>query len=354
MASMTVKQARPLPYTSLAGRSFLKTSDLTPAELTRLVDLAIAQKQGRALVGKPLAGKTGVLVFFNPSLRTRLSMSIAIEQLGGHVQVLDVGSGVWNLEHRQGVVMNGDKTEHVREAIPVIASYADFIGVRCFPGLKDLSDDMQEPMLSAFATLSNKPVINLESSLHHPCQALADMMTVKEAFGGFKGKRVVLAWANHPKSLPMAVPNSFATAAAQCGLDLTIACPPEYVPPAPIMQSLHAQAALGGSRIDVTHDLKAAADGAQVIYAKSWGSPQFYGAPEREQELRKNLTHWCIDDEIMRRTRGGAFMHCLPVRRNVVVTDSVLDGASSIVLQQAENRLHAQKALLSVMFGGKR
>ena len=204
-------------------RNFLTTGDLSRDELSRLIDVALRFKSG-AEQGKPLGGQSVGLVFFNPSLRTRASMQVGIYQLGGNPVVLEPGGTSWTLEHRTGVVMDGDKTEHVAEFVRVLSRYCTMIGVRTFAALKDWEEERVDPVLQAFARYSEVPVINLESAMFHPCQALADMMTIREKLGPER-KRVVLAWAWHPKPLPMAVPNSFALAAAQMGHDLVIAHP---------------------------------------------------------------------------------------------------------------------------------
>ncbi len=340
-----------VPVRSLRGRSFLSTSDLTSAELYQLIDLTIAGKSaGRHSLGHPLAGRGVGLVFFNPSLRTRASMVMAVAELGGQPVPLDIGAGTWDLEHEVGVVMNGSKSEHVREAVPVLSQYVDAIGVRCFPALKSLKDDRQEPVLSAFAEYAQVPVINLESATAHPCQALADMVTIREQLGGFAGRKVSLVWANHPKVLPHAVPSSFAMAALQCGLDLTIAAPPEYLPDANWQEQLESAARVAGGSLRMTSHLRDAYEGAQVIYAKSWASTRHYGDLETDLRVRRHYGNWQVTSELMNQTNDGVFMHCLPVRRNVVVADEVLDGPRSIVVQQAANRLAAQKALLASIF----
>ena len=331
---------------NLRGKDFLSTADFTLEELISLIDLAAKIKVGDYRE-RPLQGRSVALVFFNPSLRTRASMEIAIYELGGNAVTLDVGKGTWSLEHREGVVMDADKTEHIKEAARVLSRYVAAIGVRAFPEMKDFENEMTDPVVRGFAEYSDVPVFNLESSRHHPFQALADAMTIREKLGGFSGQRVVLSWAYHPKPLPMAVPNSFALIAAQCGLDLTIACPPEYDLGADAMAEIEAGAKSSGGRVTLSRDARKACEGARIVYAKSWGSKEFYGRGQEDIELRKQYKHWCIDESVMASTDNGWFMHCLPVRRNVVVTDGVLDGAQNAAIDEAENRLHVQKAVLA-------
>ena len=327
-------------------RNFLTTSDWSRAELDQLIDSALQFKR-REEQAKPLAGKSVALVFFNPSLRTRASMQVGIYELGGNPVVLEPGGTSWTLEHRDGVVMDGDKTEHVAEFVRVLARYCSAIGVRTFAALKNWEEERTDPVLAAFAKYSEVPIINLESAMHHPCQALADMMTIREKLGAAR-KRVVLTWAWHPKPLPMAVPNSFALAAAQMGHELVIAHPSGYELDDELMAGIQEQAARAGGEVEVTSNAEAAFAGADVIYAKSWGAKRFYGKLEREIEERAQYRRqWIVDEQKMARTNKAIFMHCLPVRRNVIVTDGVIDSGASVVIDEAENRLHVQKAIIT-------
>jgi len=333
------------------GRDFLSTADFTMDELTSLIDLAEKIKSGD-YHERPLVGRSVALVFFNPSLRTRASMEIAVYELGGNPVTLDVGKGTWSLEHREGVVMDGDKTEHIKEVARVLSRYVAAIGVRAFPEMKNYQEEMNDSIVRGFAEHSDVPVFNLESSRHHPFQALADAMTIREKVGPLataRGteSRVVLSWAYHPKPLPMAVPNSFALIAAQMGLDLTIACPPEYDLGEEAMDEIEIGAKSSGGSVHISRDQREACRGARIIYAKSWGAKQFYGRGDEDIALRQQCKHWRIDEEIMGSTDNGWFMHCLPVRRNVVVTDGVLDGPQNAAIDEAENRLHVQKAVLA-------
>jgi N-acetylornithine carbamoyltransferase len=332
-------------------RHFLTTADWTRDELEGLLDAALRLKRGEDK-SRPLEGRSVGLVFFNPSLRTRASMQVGIYELGGNAVVLEPGGTSWPLEHREGVVMDGDKTEHVAEFVRVLGRYCAAVGVRTFAALQDWAEERRDPMLSAFAKYAEVPVINLESAMHHPCQSMADMLTVREKLGEGR-KRVLLTWAWHPKPLPMAVPNSFALAAAQMGHDLTIAHPPGYEFDEELMAEINSRAFDAGATVSVTRDAEEAFDGAQVVYAKSWGSREFYGSPQDDVEERAPYRgEWIVDAAKMRRTDGGLFMHCLPVRRNCIVTDEVIDSAASVVIDEAENRLHVQKAIMSRLLGG--
>jgi len=322
----------------------ISTIHMTREQIEELLASAMRFKSGED-VSKPLAGKSVALVFFNPSLRTRASMQVGIYELGGNAVVLEPGGTSWTLEHREGTVMDGDKTEHVAEFVRVLERYCVAIGVRTFAALKNWEQERTDPILNAFAKYASVPIINLESAMHHPCQSLADMMTIREKLGAGR-KRVVLTWAWHPKPLPMAVPNSVALAAAQMGHDLVIAHPPGYDLDEELIETL-------GPNVEITNDIDAAFTGADVIYAKSWGSKQFYGNADQDIATRAQYrSKWIVDEEKMSRTNNGIFMHCLPVRRNVIVTDGVIDSPASVVIDEAENRLHVQKAILARLLGG--
>src|ERR1044071_7369615 len=261
-------------------KDFLSTGDWTRDELEGLIESALRFKRGDER-GTPLAGRSIALVFFNPSLRTRASMQVGIFELGGNAVMLEPGGTSWTLEHREGVVMDGDKTEHVAEFVRVLGRYCIGLGVRTFAALKDWEEERRDPILNAFARYSDVPLINLESAMHHPCQALADMMTVREKLGAGR-KRVLLTWAWHPKPLPMAVPNSFALAAAQMGHDLVIAHPPGYELDDALLAEIKKRANSAGGTIKIENDVEQAFEGAEVVYAKSWGSKDFYGASEKD------------------------------------------------------------------------
>ena len=333
-------------------RHFLTTGDRSREELDDLIASALRFKN-RDDHSRPLVGHSLALVFFNPSLRTRASMQVGIYELGGNAVVLEPGGTSWTLEHRDGAVMDGDKTEHVAEFVRVLGRYCAAIGVRTFAAMGDWNEERTDPVLTAFAKYANVPVINLESAMHHPCQATADMMTIREKLGAGR-KRVLLTWAWHPKPLPMAVPNSFALASAQMGHEVVVAHPPGYNLDPELLGNVTRQAAEAGGSVSVTNDIEGAFAGAQVVYAKSWGASQFYGAPEKDiAEREQYRAKWIVDEQKMARTNGGIFMHCLPVRRNVIVTDGVIDSAASVVIDEAENRLHVQKAILAQLMSAK-
>ncbi|MCU1291027.1 MAG: hypothetical protein JWN60_3256 [Acidobacteria bacterium] len=327
-------------------KNFLKTSDFSREAIEELIEAALRFKSGEDS-SKPLSGKSVALVFFNPSLRTRASMQVGIYELGGNSVILEPGSTSWTLEHRENVVMDTDKTEHLKEFVRVLERYVSIVGVRTFANLQNWEAERIEPILSAFEKYSTKPVINLESAMHHPCQALADMLTIREKFGK-KKKKVLLTWAWHPKPLPMAVPNSFALATAQMGHDLRIAHPKGFELDSELLSEVERQAKENGGSVEYTSDINEAFEDVEVVYAKSWGSFQNYGDAEKEiKEREVYRKDWIVDEAKMAQTDSAIFMHCLPVRRNVIVTDAIIDSANSVVIDEAENRLHIQKAILA-------
>jgi N-acetylornithine carbamoyltransferase len=326
--------------------NFLITSDFSRNEIESLFDLEL-QYKSQNISDKPLSGKSVALVFFNPSLRTRASMQVGIFELGGNAVILEPGGTSWTLEHRDGVVMDSNKTEHLKEFVQVLERYVSAIGVRTFAELKDWELERTEPILSAFARYATKPIINLESAMHHPCQSLADMLTIRENLGD-KPKKILMTWAWHPKPLPMAVPNSFALAAAQMGHDLRIAHPKGYELDEELMAEIQRQSAEAGGSLEIVNDVESAYNDVEVVYAKSWGSKNFYGDAIKDIKFRSNLrADWIVDEAKMEKTNNAIFMHCLPVRRNVIVTYGVIDSPNSVVIDEAENRLHIQKAIMT-------
>ncbi|MGH7658650.1 MAG: N-acetylornithine carbamoyltransferase [Gemmatimonadales bacterium] len=337
----------------MTKRDFLAVEDWTPAEVDALLDLAALVKRGQIHGG--LEGKLMSLVFMDPSLRTRASFEAAMYRHGGLATVVEPGRGSWGLETHQGAVMDGESIEHVMDAARVLGRYADVIGLRCFPRDPDWAVARQDHVLRLFAQHCEKPVINLESSRRHPCQELADQLTLREKLGDTRGKRFVLTWAWHPKPLPTAVPVSAALAAARQGMEVVIARPDGYeLDPEDLALISHMTQQCGGGVVHIINEMDQALVGADAVYVKSWGSLKHYGNPEEEARMRASRRDWRLTANRLRNTRmrKGIVMHCLPVRRNVEVDDAVLDGPSSVVVDQAENRLHVQRALLLAMLGG--
>ncbi len=331
-------------------KSFLDLADLGREEIAGL--LALAARLEKQPEPAALAGKVLGLLFFDPSLRTLASMQSAMARLGGSSFVIAPGQGSWKLETRPGVKMDGAAAEHVREAIPVLAGYADVLGVRSFAGLEDLEVDLAERTFGTIADLCPVPLVNLESAANHPCQALADWKTLDDLGVPARGGRFVLTWAHHPKPLPLAVPAAVVHMAAARGMDVTVLRPESHSLPAPVMEKARRAAAASGGSLAETSSRVEALAGAHVVYAKSWASAECYGDAAREAELRAGLAGWCVAEPWF---AGAApecrFLHCLPVRRNVVVADEVLDGPRSAVVRQAHNRLWVQMAVLHRLLG---
>jgi N-acetylornithine carbamoyltransferase len=333
-------------------RDFLALEEWGDDAVEELLALAARVKRGEIEGG--LEKKVLAMVFLDPSLRTRTSFETAMFLHGGHGVVLEPGKGSWPLETETGAVMDGDSVEHIADAARVLGRYADALGVRAFPRGRDWSVARQDPIVRSFARYCEKPVINFESARRHPCQALADAMTLREKLGDPSGKRFVLTWAWHPKALPTAVPASAALAAARLGMEIVIARPEGYeLDPedTALIRKLAQQ--YGGEFVHIIDDPDDALVGADAVYVKSWGSVKLYGKAEEEAELRAGLRDWRLTPGRLRGTRGGKgiVMHCLPVRRNVEIDDAVLDGPNSVVVDEAENRLHAQRALLLELIG---
>ncbi len=333
----------------MSHRDFLTTQDWSADELVGLIEDAGALK--REPLQPRLAGNTIALVFFNPSLRTRTSFEVGAWQMGGHAVVLEPGKGAWPMAFEDGEVMDGDAEEHVREAARVLSRYCDLIAVRRFPEFKDWSVDRRDHVIKAFAAHATVPVINMETIVH-PCQELAHAMALRERLGDLKKRKYVLTWTYHPKPLNTAVANSAAMISTKMGMDVTLLCPDErYLLDPMFMEAAQQNAKDHGGSFRVSHDIDEAYSGAEVVYAKSWGSLAMYGRPEEERAVRDRYKHFIVDEAKMARTSNGLFSHCLPARRNVKATDAVMDSPNSLIIEEAENRLHVQKALMSRLLG---
>jgi N-acetylornithine carbamoyltransferase len=325
-------------------KNFLDLADFPRDEVVEL--LALAARLERAPEPRALAGRMLGLLFMNPSLRTLSSFQAAMARLGGNSFVITPGQGTWLFESRLGAVMNGAAAEHIREGIPVLASYCDVLGIRSFAEGKDLAADLAETGFLAMAALVDKPLINMESAVNHPCQALADWKTLDDA-GIARNGRLVLSWVNHPRALPLAVPAATLHMAAMRGMQVTVLRPEGFALPEPIMAKARAAAAASGGSVRETDDRADALAGAQVIYAKEWGATSAYGDVRADAALRAALADWCVRNDWFDLAAADCrLMHCLPVRRNVAIADEVLDGPRSLVLQEAYNRLTAQTAVL--------
>ena len=303
--------------------TFLHASDIGPLDVALAEAAAI--KADRYRFEHLGHHRTALLIFFNNSLRTRLSTQKAARNLGLDVVVLDVNQGAWKLETERGVVMDGDKSEHLLEAIPVMASYCDLIGVRTFAGLTDRDADYAENILSQFIRYSGKPVFSMESATAHPLQAFADLITINEHKEKQRPK-VVLTWAPHPRVLPQAVPNSFAEWMRAADVDLVVTHPEGYE-----LDPLF----VGDARVE--HDQMKAFEGADFVYAKNWSCPGVT-RPEAYGHILSTDRSWTVGEAQMAVTNNAHFMHCLPVRRNMIVTDEVIESPRSLAIPEAANR----------------
>ena len=330
----------------MSKRDFLDTAAWTPESIDAILRLAQRVKRGELSGG--LERKVLALVFMDPSLRTRASFETAMFLHGGHAFVLEPGRGSWSFETEVGAVMEGIGVEHIIDAARVLGRYADAVAVRSFPRGIDWASEREDRVIHNFARYCEKPVINMESVRRHPCQGLADALTLLERFPEPRGKKFVLQWAWHPKALPTAVPASAALAAAHLGMAVTIAHPEGFELDPEDLAAVASLAKTQGGSLTVTNDRATALENAEAVYVKAWGALSHHSRPDQERSLRMPHRAWRMTVEAQARTRAGRgiVMHCLPVRRNVEIDDAVLDGPNSVVYDQAENRLHAQRALL--------
>ncbi|NMC04406.1 MAG: N-acetylornithine carbamoyltransferase [Candidatus Lokiarchaeota archaeon] len=314
--------------------------------ISKALELASDMKANPRKYHDALDRKSICLYFFNPSLRTRNSFEVGINQLGGHGVFVDSKTS-WL----------GQESESVKDTACVLSRYFDLIAVRMFPNVVDWVPEKSNEMLREFARWSRVPVINLEDDMYHPCQSLADALTIKEVAGKFKGTKLTITWAYHPKPLPMAVPNSMLLLATRLGMDVTFSRPDEnYDLPDAVMATAKANAKESGGNLSIATSMKEGCDGADFVYVKSWGSKNFYGNAQGEKKVRMKYrgedgSTWMLTPDKMAAAKiTGKFMHCLPVRRNIEVADAVIDDEQrSIVYDEAENRMHVQKAIMTIL-----
>jgi N-acetylornithine carbamoyltransferase len=326
--------------------SFISLLEQDTDYLRQLVARARALKGGAA--ADAIRGKILGLLFFNPSLRTRVSFESAMARFGGHAIVLSPGKDTWNLEYRE-VVMDRDSAEHIEEAVKVLSRYCDALGVRTFASLSDAAEDARDEVIRAFAENTTVPLINMESAMDHPCQGLADLMTMKEKLNETEGKTFCLTWAPHMKALPLAVGHCAITAAAHAGMNIVIARPTGHDLDESITDRVTEICSANNASFDVTTDQKDACACANIIYVKSWGSRNFYGHAVAQAKAFKEFAHWTVTKNHLTRP-DQLVMHCLPVRRGIVMTADLLRSPNSIVIDQAENRMWAQAAILESLW----
>ncbi|MDQ2069590.1 N-acetylornithine carbamoyltransferase [Natronospira bacteriovora] len=289
------------------------------------------------------------MLFFNPSLRTRASFEAVMARAGGQSMVLEAGKGAWAMEHRDGVAMDGERPEHVREAAAVLSRYVDVLAVRAFAGLMDDAEDEADPVMRAFRAHATVPVISMESAREHLCQGLADVLTLRERLGPLQGQPVTLSWAPHIKPLPKAVPNSFLLSAAAAGCQVRVAHPPGFELPAGVRRQAEALAAQSGGEVQYGHEQLEAMAGSRAVYAKAWGPVLPLADEQAAAAMMKAHPDWRVGAGQLAPASADAFlMHCLPVRRDLEVEAALLDSGASAVVDQAENRFHVQRVLLDM------
>ena len=333
-------------------KHFLNTSDWTRPELQAMLDDARAMKD--APFADTLKNKTVALLFLNNSLRTRTSFEVGVSHLGGHAVVLSPSGGMWPLEFEDGVVMDGEAEEHAKEAAKVLSRYCDIIGIRAFPKFQNWEEDRKDKILKAFAKYADVPVINMET-ITHPCQEMAMTMALQERFerdgrGALDGKKFVLTWTYHPKPLNTAVANSALMIAAKFGMKPTLLCPTEeYILDERYVEQATKDAGANGHAMTISHDINEAYDGADIVYVKSWGALPYFGNWAPEKPIRDRYKNFIVDEEKMALTNDALVSHCLPMRRNVKMTDAVFESKNCIAYDEAENRLHVQKAIMKAL-----
>ena len=330
---------------------FIDTQDWAWEDLDHLLEDAVDLKHSP--LQPRLEGRSIALLFFNPSLRTRTSFELGARQLGAKAIVLEPGKSAWGMSFEDGAIMDGDAEEHIREAARVLSAYCDAIAIRAFPAFQDWSVDREDRIIQGFARHATVPVINMET-ITHPCQELAHLMAMREWFGtsDLRGRKYVMTWVPHPRPLNTAVANSAVRIATRAGMDVTLLCPDErWLLDERYLADARSNARETGGSFEISHDL-GSYDDADMVYAKSWGCLPLYGDPEAQGKAASDFSHFIVDEAKMRRTADAAFSHCLPARRNVKATDAVMDAPSSLIIPEAENRLHVQKALMTRLLSG--
>jgi len=342
------------------GRDFYTTLDYSPEEVRALVDLALSIKRGEQ---RPdLAGTVAALIFFNASVRTRISCESALARFGGTGITVNPSRDTWNFECGEGVVMDANTQEHIRELAPVISRMTHAVGIRKSELITvgsaqaaptgSYEELARDEFMTRFREFAEVPVINLESNVYHPMQGLADAATMLEKQPEPRGKKYVLTWAWHPKSLPVATPHSQLLSAANLGMDCTVLRPEGYSLAPDLMAAARARAEACGGSVCETDDQDAAYEDAHFVCAKAWGSLDYYGRFDEEPAAKAHLRDdWQVTEDKMARTGDGHFLHCLPVRRNIVVSDGVLNGRHSAVIDEAENRLWTAAAVFAAITG---
>ncbi len=332
-------------------KNFISTQDWSKPDLQDILDYAKELKVNK--FQDNLKNKSIALMFFNPSMRTRTSFELGIQQLGGLAVVLHPGKDAWPIEFKLNEVMDTDSEEHIIEVAKVLSEYCDLIAIRAFPKFINLEEDLSDNVIKSFAKYATVPVVNMET-ITHPCQELAHILTMQEQLGDLSGKDYLLTWTYHPKPLNTAVANSSLLIASKFGMNVKLLCPTEdYLLHDTYMQNAEENCNANGTSFSITHDIKEGYKNADVVYAKSWGALSYYGNPEGEKLIRDRYKHFIVNEEKMAMTNNAKFSHCLPLRRNIKATDGVMDSDYCVAIQEAGNRMHVQKSLLSTLLKDK-
>ena len=330
-------------------KNFITTKDWSRSEIQEILDYSRELKINK--FQNILKNKSVALLFFNPSMRTRTSFELGIQQLGGMAVVLHPGKDAWPIEFKLDQIMDNESEEHIKEVAQVLSEYCDLIAVRAFPKFEDLEEDLSDNVIKSFAKYSSVPVINMET-ITHPCQELAHILTLQEKFGDLSGKNYLLTWTYHPKALNTAVANSALMIASKFGMNVKLLCPTkDYLLHESFLDEANLQCTKNKKTLEITHDIEHGYKDADIVYAKSWGSINFYNDPENEKIIRNKYKHFIVDSKKMNMTNNGVFSHCLPLRRNVKATDAVMDSDYCLAIEEAGNRLHVQKSLLTNLLG---
>ena len=326
-------------------RNFISTQDWSRSELQDIIDFASELKNNPY---QPLLkNKSVAMLFFNPSLRTKTSFEVGISELSGTAVILQPGKDAWPIEFEENIVMDGNSEEHVKEVAQVLSSYCDCIAIRAFPQFMDWDYDRTDSVINSFAKYASVPVVNMET-IEHPCQELAHILTLQEHYGDLQGKDYLLTWTYHPKPLNTAVANSSLMIASKFGMNVKLLCPSEdYHLDDRYLIAAKKNCESEGTSFEVSYDIDSAYSNVDIVYAKSWGSLQHYGKPDDQMASNNKYKHFIVDESKMSLTDNAVFSHCLPLRRNVKATDGVMDAEYCIAVQEAANRKHVQKSMLS-------
>jgi len=333
-----------------APSHLISLADLAPGQVADLLDLSMRLKNRPAKAS--LSGKTVGLLFFRGSLRTRTSFEAAMTQLGGNTINLSAASDFWELETAEGTIMDGRAPEHVKDAAAVLSCYANALAIRPKPAGTSWEVDRRDAEIRLWARHARVPVINMESVLWHPLQALADLMTLRETLGELRGRKLSFVWTQSPTAASPAAVHSLMLAAVAQGMHVRVAHPAGYELDGDVLSQAREAARASGTTVETCSNAQDGVRGAHVVYARSWHSLEDYGNPTLAASRRSRASGWTIDEKLMALGDHAKLMHAMPVRRNLEVVDDVLDGPRSLVVQQAENRLHSQKAVLQQLLGG--